>query len=90
MAVTVKLDSDGIADLLQSAGVREELRTRAERVLSAARSAAPIDSGDYRESLHIVEETHTDRDVVKVVAEIRYGAAVEAATGNLARALDSA
>ena len=84
----VKLNSSGVKDLLNSSKVRADLTARAERVLSAAQSSAPVVSGAYQDSLEVVQDT-TDRAVVRVVANIDYGYVVEANTGNLARALDA-
>ena len=88
MATRIKLNSAGFAALLNSASVRADLTDRASRVLSAARSSAPVVSGEYRDSLH-VEQATTDRAVVRIVAGADYGYVVEANTGNLARALDA-
>lgn len=85
----IKLNSRGIDELLTSSDVRDELTTRAERALAAARASAPVDTGSYRASLHIEQDT-TDRAVVRVVAGVPYAIIVEADTGTLARALDAA
>lgn len=70
-------------------GVENMLEESAQRVLSAAQSSAPVRSGDYRDSLHI-ETDHTDRMVKRVVSDAPHAFVVEANTGNLSRALDSA
>lgn len=87
--VKVKLNSAGIRALLNSSGVRADLTRRAERVLEAARASAPVDTGEYRDNLHILEDS-TDRAVVRVGSTVPHGLVVEAKTGNLARALDAA
>lgn len=87
--VRIQLNSAGMRELLQSAGVRADLRGRGERVLAAAQASAPVASGEYRASLHI-EETTTDRAAVRVVSDSDHALEVEARTGNLSRALDSA
>lgn len=91
MAATVKVQvsSPAIRALLQSQAVRDELRRRAEPVLSAAQVSAPVASGRYRDSLHLVDDT-TDRAVVRVVSDAPHAMVVESRTGNLARALDAA
>jgi hypothetical protein len=66
--------------------VRDAVTQRAERVLAAAKAAAPVATGEYRDSLHI-EQATTDRAVARVVAGTDHGAIVEANTGNLSRAL---
>lgn len=88
-SIKVTLDHGGMAALLKSGEVRSELTSRAERVLSAARSSAPVATGEYQASLHI-EQATTDRAVVRVVAGTDHAWIVEAKTGNLARALDAA
>lgn len=87
MAVKVKLNSAGMKALLNSAGVRAELTRRAGPVLAAAEAGAPVDEGDYKGGLHIMQDT-TDRAVVRVVSGDWKGHIIEARTGNLARALD--
>lgn len=89
MATRVRLYHDGMEELLKSAGVRADLTGRAERVASAARASAPVESGAYRDSIHVEADT-TDRAAARVVAGVSYAMVVEANTGNLARALDAA
>lgn len=89
MGTRIKLNHGGMADLLKSAGVRTTLTSHANSVLSAAQASAPVASGDYRASLHLVQAT-TDRAVVRVASDVDYAMVVEANTGNLARALDHA
>ena len=82
-----KLIHPGIQSYLDGDhGVSGMVRGRAEDVASRARSSAPVDTGAYRDSIHL-EETHTDRLVVRVVADVDYAMVVEANTGNLARSL---
>lgn len=70
-------------------GVEALLESAAQGALSAAQSSAPVASGAYRDSLHI-ETDKTDRMVKRVVSDVDYALVVEANTGNLSRALDSA
>lgn len=85
----VKLDSRGVRALLNDPGVRAEVGKHADRVLAAAKSSAPVESGRYKESIHRVSVT-TDRAVERVVADAPHAHLVEARTGNLARALNAA
>lgn len=85
----VKLNSPGMAALLKSSDVRAFVTDRAEQVLAAAQDAAPVASGEYRDSLHLVQDT-TDRAVTRVASDAPHAYVVEANTGNLARALDAA
>ena len=87
-----KLNSSEIQKMLNGegrySGVRDDLRDRAERVLSAAQAAAPVDTGAYQASLEVTEDT-TDRAAVRVGASVPYAMVVEADRGVLARALDA-
>lgn len=87
--VKVKLISAGMKELLSSDDLRADLTARMERVEARAEATAPVESGAYRASIHIEQDT-TDRAVVRVVADVDYAMGVEAQTGNLARALDAA
>lgn len=85
----VTLKHPGMAALLKSSGVRAFVTSRAQAVESAAKSSAPVDTGAYRDSIHIEQDT-TDRAVVRVVAGTDHAFVVEANYGVLARALDAA
>lgn len=85
----VKLISSGVEALLNSSQTRSLLTDKAGAVESAAKSSAPVASGEYRDSIHLEQDT-TDRAVVRVVASAPHAYVVEANTGNLARALDAA
>jgi hypothetical protein len=87
--VRVRLVRSGMRDLLHDPGVVEDLRTRADRVLGAAESTAPRDTGAYRESLEVRVVDHGDRTVSQVHATVAYAQLVESRTHNLARALDA-
>lgn len=87
--VKVKLNSAGMKSLLNDAGVAAELERRGQAVLATARATAPVDSGEYRNSLFLIPAT-TDRAVVRVGTRAPHGGIVEWRTGNLARALDAA
>lgn len=88
-AARVTLNHAGMRALLHSAGVRADLHARAERVAAAARGVAPVDTGAYRDSIHVTNDT-TDRAVARVNASVDYALAVEADTRTLGRALDAA
>ena len=86
MAARVKLNHFGMAELLKGAAAEAACRPVAEDVLSRAQGSAPVASGAYRDSLHIVED-ETDRKRFRVVSDVPYAMKVEADTGNLARSL---
>ncbi len=87
--IRYKQSSKGIEALLKSSGTASMLRGKAGPVLSAAQANAPVDTGAYRDSLRLEDDT-TDRAVVRVVSDVAYAVLVESQTGNLARALGSA
>lgn len=86
MTVQIKLDRGGIREVLNSQGVRSALRKEAEEVSARARSSAPVDSGEYRDSIVVVSAT-TDRAVERVTATAEHAMLIESRTGNLRRAL---
>lgn len=85
----IRMNSSGMRAFLRSAAVGSALRPPAERIASAARASAPVETGAYRDSIH-VESATTDRVVARVVADVPYARVVEARTGTLARALGAA
>lgn len=89
MAGRVKLNSPGVAALLKSEEVRAMLTEKARPVLAAAIADPHDDTGDYENSLQI-QQTTTDRAVVRVIATDRKSHILEAKYGILSRALDSA
>lgn len=79
----------GMRELAKSPGVADALRAPAARVEAAAKASAPVVIGAYRDSIRAWSTT-TDRAVVRVGSSVPYAMAVEARTGNLARALGTA
>jgi hypothetical protein len=82
----IKINKRGAAELLKSPEVRALLRERADAVAARARATAPVNTGDYRNSIQ-VESATTDRAVERVVAKDRKSLIIESKTGNLVRAL---
>lgn len=70
----------------QQPGVKAVTREAAEAVAERARSTAPVDSGGYRDSIGVEESPRDGRVTYRVIADVEHGLAVEARTGNLARA----
>ena len=87
--IRVELNGRAMGELLKSDDVRSELTKRAESVLSQARATAPVDTGAYRDSLHVAQDSTAHRATVKVVSDADHAPIVEVRTGNLARALDA-
>jgi hypothetical protein len=88
----VDLNRAGVVDLLSAPGVRAELERRAQAVAAAARATAPVKTGAYRGSIGVaVDSSPIDGRARAIVeATVDYADTVEARTGNLARALNSA
>lgn len=86
----VNLNRAGVVDLLNAPGVRAELERQAQAVAAAARAAAPVRTGAYRDSIRVeVGVSPVDGRARAVVrAGVDYAAGVEARTGTLARALN--
>lgn len=90
MAVKVKLNSATIQQYLDGQhGVREDLLSRANRVLAHAKADQHDETYAYENSLHLTQD-QTDRLVIRVVASAPHAHLVEAQFGVLARALDAA
>jgi hypothetical protein len=87
MAAVVKLNRAGIIEVLKSSEVEAALMSVAEAAAAAARASAPVSSGAYQDSISAFTEMHADRVVAHVSSDAPHAMAVEAATGNLARAL---
>lgn len=87
---TIRLNHREIQSYLDGGhGVGEMLHAKAQPVLASAQADPHDDTGAYEGSLRI-EEAHTDRLVVRVVADVDYALVLEARYGILARALDAA
>lgn len=86
----MKFNESFIPDLGHSVAVRAIVKAKAEEVAAAARSSAPVDTGEYRDSIHVEMDSTPFRVVAKVVASSDHAMLVESQTGNLSRALRSA
>jgi hypothetical protein len=84
--VDIKIDRQGLGEFLHGPEIREALRVYAIQMAARARASAPVDSGAYRNSIRVEDDT-TDRAVVRVVAHDRKAIILEAKTGNLKRAM---
>lgn len=83
----VRMNIHGLREVLRSEGMQQVLRDAAEPIAARARATAPVDSGEYRDSIHVETEVHRYVAVARVVASDRKAPIIEAKTGNLARAL---
>jgi len=83
-------NENSFRELANSAPVRSHVQACAETVAAVARDGAPVDSGEYRAEIGVQMEQTEVRPVARVVFASGHSAAVEARTGNAARALGEA
>ena len=87
----MKFNDAALQQLVREPGVREDMDRRANNVLDAARAAAPVLTGEYRDRLHIERSiAPTGAEVLTVTAGTDHDIYVEADHGTLAKALDAA
>jgi hypothetical protein len=80
--------SHSLADeVLRAPKVVEQVRSIAEAGLQNAKSSAPVDSGAYRDGLHLERKEAKFRTVYRVVGSDPKTMLIEAKRGVLARAL---
>lgn len=85
----VRLLNSGMAQLLNSDEIRDELTRLARPVLAAAKADPRDDTGAFEDGL-VIEQDTTDRAVVRVVSTDPKGHILEARYGILSRALEAA
>lgn len=83
----IRLIPGQASKVMSSQGMRDFLSDLAERVADHAEASAPRVTGAYALSIDSYVEQVGDRAVGIISTISPYGARVEAATGNLARAL---
>jgi hypothetical protein len=84
----MQFDRAFFKELSNSAGVVGLVKDAAERVAEQARKTAPVESGNYRDSIHVeVVPDRQIRTVALVVADDPKTMLIESKTGNLVRAL---
>lgn len=83
----MKWNEDFFRDVLKSPEVTGIVRAKGEETAAAARSAAPVETGAYRDSIHLeMVETQT-RVVARVIASDPKATLLESEYGVLSRAL---
>lgn len=87
MAGDMEFNSSFFEKLGRSPEVTALCVSKAEQVAGIARSAAPVDSGDYRDEIRVEVQPRSDRNAAVVVASDWKSLLIESKTGNLARAL---
>lgn len=87
--MAVKFNNAFFSRLGHSARVTALLQRKAEAVAARARATAPVDTGAYRDSIHVRIKSAATRNVALVVAEDPKSMFIESETGNLLRALNA-
>ena len=88
--VVIKLNSAGMAELLNSPGVGAMLQARAERVLAYQQATVPVATGELQSSLEIQAHT-TDRTTRRIGSFTSdHVLEVQSKTGFLTRSVDAA
>lgn len=85
---SVVINNDFFAGLGKDPGVEDLCHRATEAIAAQARAKAPVDTGDYRDSITVEKRQSRYRTVFRVVADSDHAMGVEARTGNLARALN--
>lgn len=83
-----KQNQAGFQKLAHSAKVAAVCKAAGEKVAAIARSTAPVDTGDYAASIHVIIEDHPSRVTAQVVASDPKALLIESLTGNMARAVN--
>lgn len=81
-----EFNEDFFRTLGKSAGVRAEVVDAAEKIAADARATAPVDSREYRNSIHVVVTETENRVVATVIANAPHSMLVESRFGTLAQA----
>jgi hypothetical protein len=85
-----QLNHAGVGELLQQESMRADLAERVKRVEQVAKDIAPVETGEYRDSIESGVMEDDERWTGYVVAQVPYALAVEAKHRTLGTALDAA
>lgn len=92
--VQIRWDRRGMNEAFTSSAMTAAVHGVAEQIAARARSSAPIESGEYRDSIGVRDDEWSNGRASMarsfVVATARHSMLVEARTGNLKRALGGA
>lgn len=83
----MKWNENFFSEILNSAKVVDIAKGVAEDVAGTARATAQVDTGAYRDGIHVEVNRRGKRTVATVVASDPKSMIIESRTGNLARAL---
>lgn len=90
MAAEFVLNPAGIVALLKSPELAADLQRRVDGIAAEARRIAPVQSGDYRDSINAGVVDDGDRNTGYVQADVPYACNVEVHDRTLGKALGSA
>ena len=88
--VRIEWNQDFFDNLLKSGEVEALVEQAANQAANAARGAAPVKTGEYRDSIEVERKEGSSRTWFKVKATAPHAALVESKTGNLHKALGKA
>ena len=101
--ITVEIDEEAVRSLATSGEVQADLHGRMGQVAILAQATAPVDTGEYRSKIHVVEgcdadgTVHVDADAAhSIYVELgtrqtdRTGRRIHPARHTLSHALDAA
>ncbi|WP_367147221.1 HK97 gp10 family phage protein [Microbacterium proteolyticum] len=86
--MTAEFYDSALDEFASSRDVRNLVVSAADGVRDAARSGAPVLTGEYRDSIHVEVDQDRAGVVATVVADVEYAMVVESREGVLARALN--
>lgn len=87
MADKVEFNDAFFEKLGRDPAVMAQCVAKANQVAAAARTSAPVDSGDYKNNMRVEVQPRGRRNAAVVVASDWKSLLIESRTGNLARAL---
>lgn len=76
------------SEMGHSAAVTALVKAKAEEAAAIARATAPVDTGAYRDSIHVEVVSWPTRNAALVIASDPKALLIESETGNLVRALN--
>ncbi|MBB2956971.1 HK97 gp10 family phage protein [Pseudoclavibacter helvolus] len=80
-------NDDYIRSLAKSPEVVALVKSGADEVEGNAKTLAPVDTGDYRDSIHVVRDDMSDRVRFLVVSDDEAAMIIESQSGTLSQAV---
>ena len=86
-SVRIEWNKNYWKNVLKQPGVDNLVKLAAQKALDVAQASAPVDNGDYHESMHLNRREGESRYTWEVEAPDWKALIIESKTGNLARAI---